>query len=106
MFFILSKNPFSFSKYSSFCVSVFPSFFPVSHWLRGLSNINLKVYDVRNCLNKNSITYFVCFLEKQKKYGIDTLSVDRILSKEYFYGKIMQKYFPKGSPRPPFNFSI
>ena len=43
-------------------IFVFPSsplFVPVSHWLRGWWKINLKVYDVSNCLNKNLITHFV-----------------------------------------------
>ena len=43
-------------------IFVFPSspLFPhaVSHYFRGLSKINLKVYDVINCLNKNSQTPF------------------------------------------------
>ena len=30
-----------------------PLFFPVSHGVRGCLKINLKVYDVINCLNKN-----------------------------------------------------
>ena len=46
MFFISSKKLFSFSKYSNFCISAFPSFSPVSHCFRGWSKINLKVYDV------------------------------------------------------------
>ena len=48
-----------------------------------------KVYDVINCLNKNLITHFVWYLEKEKRYEIETLSIYRVLNKEYFYGKIM-----------------
>ena len=43
MFFISSKKLFSFSRYSNFYVSVFPSFSSVSHCFRGWFNINLIV---------------------------------------------------------------
>ena len=32
---ISSEKLFTFSRYSKFCICVFPSFFPVSHCLRG-----------------------------------------------------------------------
>ena len=38
-----------------------------------------KVYDVISCLNKN-LTHFVWHLEKKKSYGIETLSIDRVLN--------------------------
>ena len=44
-----------------------PLFLPVSHCFRGCSNINFKVYDVNNCLNKNLITNFVWYLWEEKK---------------------------------------
>ena len=53
--------------------------------------INLKVYDIINCLNKNSITHFFWYLGKEKRYGIQTLSIDSVLHKEHFYGKTMYK---------------
>ena len=53
-------------------------FFFVNHCFSGWSKINLKVYDVINFLNKNLITHFVWYLEKEKKYNIDTLSVESI----------------------------
>ena len=90
MFFNPSKKLFSISRYSDFCISVFPSFPPVSPCFRGWSNINLKVYNVINCPNKNLITHFVWYLEKEKRYDIETLSTDRVLNKEHFYGKVMQ----------------
>ena len=34
-FFISSKRLFSFLRYSNFCISIFPSFLPVSHCFRG-----------------------------------------------------------------------
>ena len=90
MFFISSKKLFLFWRYSNICISVFPFFLPVSHCFRGCWKINLKVYDIINCLNKNLITHFVWYFEKAKRYDTETLSIDRVLHKEYFYGKIMQ----------------
>ena len=76
-FFFLPLNNyekcFSFHLKSSFrswniqiCV-LSSLFFTVSHWLRGWSKKNLKVYDVSNCLNENLITHFVWYLEMEKK---------------------------------------
>ena len=48
-----------------------------------------------NCLNKNVITHFAWCLGKEKKYDIETLSIDRVLNKEHFYAKIMQKMCTK-----------
>ena len=92
-----------FNQKSYFCswdnqISLFPSFplfFPVSHCFRAWSKINLKVYDAINCLNKNSITHFVWYLEKEKRYDTETLSIDGVSNKEHFYGKIMQKICSK-----------
>ena len=88
MFFFLSKKLFSFSKYSNFCISVLPFFLPVSHW-RGWSKTNLKVRDTINCLNKNSITCFVGYLGREKRYGIESLSIDGVSDKGHFYRKIV-----------------
>ena len=44
--------------------------------------MNLAVYDVINCLNKNLITHFVLELEKEKRYDTETLSIDKVLNKE------------------------
>ena len=44
--------------------------------------MNLTVYDVINCLNKNLITHFVLELEKEKRYDTETLSIDKVLNKE------------------------
>ena len=104
MFFISSEKLCLFSRYSNVCISVFPFFLLVSHCCRGCSKINLKVCDIINCLNKNLITHFVWFREKEKRYDIETLSIDRVLNKEHIYGKIMQKMCTKGSPRSLFNF--
>ena len=87
MFFISSKKLFYFSRYLFFCVSIFPSFSPCQPLLRAWSKINLKVYDVINCLNKNVIIYLVWYLEKANRYDIETLSIDRVLNKKHFYVK-------------------
>ena len=88
MFFISSKKAF-------FVLEIFRYLYfyllPVSHCFRAWSRINLKVYDVINCLNENLITHFVWYLEKKKRYDIKTLFINRVLNKEHFYGKIMQK---------------
>ena len=94
-FFVSSKDLFSFSRYSNFCIFVFPSFLPVSHCFRGWSKKNLQVYDIINCLNKNLIKHFLWYLEKEIRCGIETLSIDRVLNKGHFYGKIMQKMCTK-----------
>ena len=94
VFYFIEKALFVLKIFNQ--IFVFPSsphFLPVSHCFRGWSKINLKVYDVINCLNKNLITHFVWYLEKEKSYDIETLSIDRVLNKKHFYGKIIQKMY-------------
>ena len=79
-----------------------PLFLPASHSFRGGSKISLKVYDVINCLNKNLRTHFVRYLEKEKRYDIETFFIDRVLNKEHFYRKIMQKICTKGQSQTHF----
>ena len=62
--------------------------------------LEFRVYDASNYLNKNSITRFVCYLEKEKRYDTETLSIDGISNKEHFYEKSCRKYALKASPRP------
>ena len=95
----LSKKLFLFSRYSNFCI-----FQPVSHCYITWSKINLKVYDIINCPDKNLIIHLVWYLEKEKSYDIQTLSIDRVLNKEHFYGKIMQKMYTKSHSQTPFLF--
>ena len=102
--FISNKRLFSFLRYSDICISVFPLFLSVGHCFRSCSKTNLKVYGVINCLNKNLITHFVWYLEKEKRYDIETLSIDRVLHKEHFYIKSCRKCAAKASPRLLFNF--
>ena len=42
-------------------------------------------------LNKNVIRHLVWYFEKENRYDIVTLSLEWVLKKEHFYGKIMQK---------------
>ena len=97
------KNVFLFHLKSSFRCQVIqilvfpfsPLFLPISRCFRGWSKINLKVYDIIKCLNKNLITHFVWYLWKEKRYDIDTLAIDRVLNKEHFYaGNVHQKLVP------------
>ena len=37
------------------------------------------------------MTDFVSYLAKEKGYDTEILSTDRVLNKEHFYGKIIQK---------------
>ena len=65
---------FLFHLKSSFCsryiqIFVFPTslqFFPVNHCLRWWFKINLKVYNVSNCLNKNLI-HILFDISREKK---------------------------------------
>ena len=74
MLFISSKNLFLYSHS--------PFFSPCQPVLQRI--IEDKVYDVINCLNKNLITYFVQYLEKEKRYDTETFSIDRVLNKKHF----------------------
>ena len=90
-FLLHQKSSFRTQDIQIFVFSSSPLFFPVSHCLRGWSKKNLKIYDVINCLNKNLITRFVWYLEKEIRCDNETLSIDRELNKKHFYGKIKLK---------------
>ena len=77
-----------------FVFSSSPLFVPGSHCFRRWSKKNHKIY-VINSLNRNLITHFVLYLQKEVRYDTETLSIDKELNKEHFYGKIMQKMCPK-----------
>ena len=100
MFFISSRKLFSFLRYLNFCIFVFPLFFPVSHCYRGWSKKNLKIYDVINCLNKNLITYFVWYLEKEKRCDIETLSIGSIRYKIFLWKNHAENLHQKLAPDP------
>ena len=102
--FSMKRSFFYFRDIKVFVFPTSPQFFPVSPCLRGWFKINIKVYDTSICLNKNLITYFVWYLEKEKRYDIETLSSDRVLRMEHFHGKIMQKLCTKSQFKTFFNF--
>ena len=95
MLFISSKKLFHSRDIQFFVFLSFPHFLPVGHCCRGWWKINLKVHDIISCLNKSSITHFVRYLEKEKRYDIEILSIDGVSDKECFYRKIMQKISSK-----------
>ena len=95
MFLFHLKSSFRSRDIQIFAFSPSPLFLPVSHCLRAWSKINFKVHDAINCLNKNLKTHFVWYLEKERRYGIETLTIDTVLNKEHFCGKIMQKICTK-----------
>ena len=70
----------------------------VRRWLK----INLNVYNFIICLNKNLVTHFVWYLEKEKRYDIETLSIDRVLNKKHLYGNIMWKMCTKSQSQTSF----
>ena len=81
------KSPSRSRDNQFFLFPSFPLFLPAGHCFKGWSKINLKVYDAIDCLNKNSITHFVWYLEKEKRYDTETLSIDGVSNKEHFYRK-------------------
>ena len=109
MLFILSERLSLLLKYSSFQVFVFPSaslLFPVSHCFRGWSKINLKVYDVINCLYKNLKITHVWYLQKEKRSDIETFSIYWVFNKEHFFmEKSCRKCPLEATPKPLFNFA-
>ena len=89
------KSSFRSRDIRFFVFLSFPLFLPAGHCFGGWSKINLKVHDVINCLNKNLITHFVWYLEKEIRCDIETLPIDRELNKAHFYEKIIQKMCTK-----------
>ena len=68
------KSSFHFGDIQVFVFTSSPLFLLVTHCFLAWSKINVKVYYVVNCLNKNLVTHFVWYLEKEKSYNIETLS--------------------------------
>ena len=95
MFFISSRKLFCSRDIQIFVFLSFPLFLPVGHCFWGWLKRNLNIHHVINCLSKNSITHFAWYLEKEKRYGIETLTIDEISDEEHFYRKIMQKICSK-----------
>ena len=86
------KNVFCFTLKVLFVFLYLPSplFLVVGHCCRGRLKINLNVYGVINCLNKNLITYCLISWE-EKRDEIEILSVDGVSHKERFNGKSCRK---------------
>ena len=42
------------------------------------------------------MTHFVWYLKKEKRYDIETSSIDRVLNKEHFLWKMIQKMCTRG----------
>ena len=77
-YFMYIKTSFRSWDIQIFIFSSSLFFFPVSHCFRGWFKRNLKVYDVINCLNKNWMTHFVSYLEKEIRCDIETLPIDSV----------------------------
>ena len=103
------KNTSYFIKKALFVLEIIkflyfhPSLF-FFHCFRRWSKINLKVYDTINCLNKNSITHFVWYLEKEKGVTLKLCPQMEYQIKNIFMEKSCRKYAAKASPRPVYNF--
>ena len=77
------KKILSFSRYSNFCISIFPSF----------SFCQPLVEDKSQSLWRHQ-------LSKYKLNNTFCLSIDRVLNKQHFSWKFMQKMCTKASLRP------
>ena len=55
---------------------------PVSRCFRSWSKINLEVYNVVNCSNKNLIKQFAWYFEKEKRYDIKNFFIDRVFKSD------------------------
>ena len=93
-YFLFHLKSFFFKIFK--CLHIFlPFFCSFVHWFWGCLKIIFDVYDVINCLNKNSMTHFVWYNQKENRYDTETLSIDRGLNRENFYWKIKQKICTK-----------
>ena len=87
MLFISTRKLFSFSRYSIFCISLFPLLSSCLSLLEKMINdksYNLWHHQFAKQEFKN--TYF-WYLEKESRPDIKTWSIDEISNKEHFYGK-------------------
>ena len=101
---------FLFHLKSSFCsrdIQIFstsPQIFPLSHWLREWFKINLKVYDVSICLNKNLITHLFDISRRKKHMTLKLCQLIEYYVRNIFMEKSCRIYGLKASPRPLPNF--
>ena len=94
MLFISSKKPFLFEIFL-FLYFHLPVFFSLPTIALEVDPTKILVYGIINCLNKNLITHFIWYLKKEIRYDIETLSIYRVLNKEHFHEKIIQKICTK-----------
>ena len=100
---IIMKNAFYFIWKTLFVLEIFQFlylsslrfFFSVSHCFREWLKINLKVYDIINCLNKNLKTHCLVFWEGEN--DIENLSISRVFNTLFFIRTDLQEQKP--SPR-------
>ena len=97
--FSMKKSFFYFRDIKVFVFPTSPQFFPVSPCLRGWFKINIKVYDTSICLNKNLITYFVWYLEKEKDMTLKLCQMIEYYVWNIFTEKSCRNYAPKASSK-------
>ena len=99
-FFISSKKLFLFLRYSNFCISVFLSFFPVSHCFGGWFKKNLSLWCHE--LSKWEVNNTFCLIswEWNKVWHWIEYWIQNI-----FMEKSCRKCAPKASLRPLLNFA-
>ena len=61
VFYFIWKALFILEIFNFLLLPSSPLFLPISHCSWGWSKINLKVYDIMNCLNKNLIAQFLWY---------------------------------------------
>ena len=98
------KSSFRSRDIQIFAFPSSPFFLSVASCFRGWSKTNFKVHAVITYLNNNLITHFDWYLRKKKRYDIETLSINIVLNKKYFYGKIVQKICTKSQSQTPSQF--
>ena len=88
------NSSFLFSRYLNFCIFVFPSFFPVSYLLWRM--IKYKAQRLwHHQLSKWKFNTFCMISWEGKKVCHWNFLIDKVLNKEHFCGKIMQKMCTK-----------
>ena len=87
------------------------SFSPVSHCSKRWSKINLRVYYVISCPNKNLKTHIVWYLDKESRSDIETWSINRVLRAKrtfktwnFYFAQILTEVVEKQHVLTPLNF--
>ena len=105
MLFISSKKIFRFLYFPLL------SFSPVSRCSKRWSKINLRVYYVITCPNKNLKTHIVWYLDKESRSDIETWSINRVLRAKrtfktwnVYFAQILTEVVEKQHVLTPLNF--